>query len=436
MNSGVISVVTITYNCQEKIEGTLKSVLKQDCPDIEYVVVDGGSTDSTYEKIKEYSCKFEKKGVKFIHCSERDEGIYDALNKAIRMCSGQWIICVMAGDFLYENSVLSKFLVQFKSSDADIIYGDSEYYINGITKPLPAIDDAVQNLWKGPLFRQGSMFVSHDVYNINHYKVTDELRIAADFDFIFDMFVQGKKFAKFNNVVTVFELDGVSNDGVKQIIDNKRIVSKYLNGLNRKQEFYYQKTFLKKKMLKLTESLKFLKVYRQIRSFFEHYFCNHIVNKIPFYSIRHFFYRKIKGVIIGPGSSIHLNTFIDSVNVFIGNNSTIGRSSYLDGRGGLVIGNNVSISPQVNIITAQHHTNCEFFSNEIKRVKINDYVWIGTGAIILPGVELGRGSVVAAGAIVSKDVGEFNIVAGNPARLIGIRNKNLVYNAAWLKGFD
>ncbi|MBI1674394.1 glycosyltransferase [Shewanella sp. DW31] len=436
MNSCAISVVTITFNCQEKVEGTLKSVLRQDSQAFEYVIVDGGSTDGTYEKIKEYSCKFKNRGINLIHCSERDHGIYDALNKAIGMCSGQWIICVMAGDFLYENSTLSKFFLEFKSSNVDIVYGDSEYYTNGITKRLPAIDDVVQNLWKGPLFRQGSMFVSRDVYNHNHYKVTHDLRIAADFDFIFDMFVQGKKFAKFNNVITVFELDGVSNDGVRQVMDNKLIVSKYLNGLNKKQAFYYRKVLLKQKILNLTERLKLLKIYRQIRSFFEHYVCNHIVNKIPFYSIRHFFYRKIKGVLIGSRSSIHLNTFIDSVNVSLGNNSTIGRSTYLDGRGGLVIGDNVSISPRVNIITAQHHVNCEFFSNEIKRVKINDYVWIGTGAIILPGVELGRGAVVAAGAVVSKDVGEFNIVAGNPARLIGTRNKNLVYSATWLKGFD
>ncbi|AIZ41072.1 acyltransferase [Cellulophaga baltica] len=169
--------------------------------------------------------------------------------------------------------------------------------------------------------------------------------------------------------------------------------------------------------------------------FFIKYVPNHIINKIPSYSIRNFYYRYIYKIKIGKGSSIHLGVFLNRNDIIIGNNTTINRNCYLDGRDKLTIGNNVSISPDVQIITATHDHNSETFKYITLPVEIKDFVWIGTRAIILPGIILGRGAIVATGAVVTKNVPDNTIVGGVPAKIIGKRNSNLNYTCNWKPPF-
>jgi maltose O-acetyltransferase len=172
------------------------------------------------------------------------------------------------------------------------------------------------------------------------------------------------------------------------------------------------------------------------KEFVLNYLNNNIVNRVPSYKLRHFFYRNILGICMNEGSSIHMRVFIDGFNVSIGCNSVVNRDCYLDGRGVLIIGNNVSISPSVKLITVTHNYNSPLFVNVFKKIVIEDYVWIGTGVIVLPGVTVGRGAVIAAGSIVSKSVNPYTIVAGNPAVQIGVRSDNLLYNPKWFPPFD
>jgi acetyltransferase-like isoleucine patch superfamily enzyme len=139
---------------------------------------------------------------------------------------------------------------------------------------------------------------------------------------------------------------------------------------------------------------------------------------------------------MGKDSSIHMNTFITGNNISIGKDTTIGRYSYLDGRSVLHIGDHVSISPHVHIITASHEIDSSSFANLWKAVTIEDYAWIGSRATILPGVKIGKGAVVATGAVVTKDVQPFTVVAGIPARKIKDRSKNLDYKCQWFYPFD
>ncbi|MEI6140071.1 MAG: acyltransferase [Mariniphaga sp.] len=178
---------------------------------------------------------------------------------------------------------------------------------------------------------------------------------------------------------------------------------------------------------------KFLHFFKE---FLVHYLPNNIVNYIPSYTIRHSYYRLICRIKIGKGTSVHMRTFMDGQHITIGNNTVINRSCYLDGRGTLVIGNRVSISPHVHIITVSHDMNSPYFDNVFTKVQIEDYAWIGSRAIILQGVTIGTGSVVGAGSIVTKDVEPFTFVAGVPAIKIKERNKNLLYDPTWFPPFD
>ncbi len=153
-----------------------------------------------------------------------------------------------------------------------------------------------------------------------------------------------------------------------------------------------------------------------------------IVGFIPLYFIRWIFYVSA-GVKIGKGTHIHMGTqFFYPLGVSIGSGCVIGQNAFLDGRDKLTIGNYVDIASDVMIYNSEHDINDEDFKAVCAPVKIGDYVFIGPRAIILPGVSIGCGAVIAAGAVVTRDVGEFAVVGGVPAQVIGERKlKDLHY---------
>ena len=185
------------------------------------------------------------------------------------------------------------------------------------------------------------------------------------------------------------------------------------------------------------------RILRRIKTVFWELICFKlgIVGHIPSHYFRRFCYR-ICGVKIGKGSAIHMNTvFYYPPNIKIGEDSIIGERTVLDGRDKLIIGNHVDIASEVMIYNSEHNVNESDFADVEKVVKspvtIEDYVFIGPRAIILPGVTIKRGAVVGAGAVVTRDVEEFKIVGGVPAKEIGERqNNNPSYKlgrAAWFR---
>lgn len=149
---------------------------------------------------------------------------------------------------------------------------------------------------------------------------------------------------------------------------------------------------------------------------------------VPSHLFRLFFFR-LAGMKIGKGSRIHIGArFFYPANIKIGEGSIIGDNIFLDGRDKLIIGNHVDIASSVMIYNSEHEINSEDFHAISAPVEIEDYVFIGPRAIILPGVKIGKGAVVAAGAVVTKDVPEYMVVGGVPAEVIGERKiKELHY---------
>lgn len=158
------------------------------------------------------------------------------------------------------------------------------------------------------------------------------------------------------------------------------------------------------------------------------YVTNHVVSHIPSYTIRHAWYRRVLGIRLAPGAAVHLDCYmwfygpggIRRMGVSIGAHSRINRACTIDLRGGLTIGDNVSISAESAILTSAGMAN-SIRAGEAKPVTIEDNVWIGLRAVVMPGVTIGRGAVIGAGAVVMRDVPPLAVVFGSPARPVGQR---------------
>ena len=155
------------------------------------------------------------------------------------------------------------------------------------------------------------------------------------------------------------------------------------------------------------------------------------VARIPSHAVRYFIYRHVFCVKMAKKAIVYHGAEIRSPHrLEIGDGSIIGDNAILDARNGLKIGRNVNLSSNVSIYTMQHDHRSPVFATPVRDdygVKIGDRAWIGPNTIILHSVHIGEGAVVAAGAVVTKDVPPYAIVAGIPAKIIGTRNTNLTY---------
>lgn len=162
-------------------------------------------------------------------------------------------------------------------------------------------------------------------------------------------------------------------------------------------------------------------------------FLAELIGRLPSHTVRVLLYR-LFGVRIGSRVSIHRHCrFYHPSSVQIGEGSVINRDVLLDGRMGLIIGNHVSISEGTMLLSLEHDPNSTRFETRGGPVHIGDRAFIGVRATVLPGLSIGEGAVVAAGAVVTHDVPPYTIVGGVPARPIGQRTQDLSYTLNYRK---
>lgn len=167
---------------------------------------------------------------------------------------------------------------------------------------------------------------------------------------------------------------------------------------------------------------------KQIKADFAYILTNTIINHIPAWCIRKILY-KLLGMKIGKYSRIGIGTVvIYPSQISLGDHCIINEYCFLDGRGTLKIGNNTSISVYCKIISASHNLTSDNFTYQTHPIVIDDYVFIGTGAIILEGTHLGKGCAIGAGGVAKGDYEPNSIYTGNPLRKVKDRHSNYEYN--------
>ena len=163
---------------------------------------------------------------------------------------------------------------------------------------------------------------------------------------------------------------------------------------------------------------------------------NSVFTHLPFHFLRRLYLTAVLRIPVGRGSYIGMGCFITGRIISIGNHTVVNRRCHLDGRAGLRIGDNVSISPECYLLSLTHDVNSPDFKAVPKPTSLGDRVWLGARAMVLPGVDMREGAVAGAGSVVTKSCGAFEIVAGAPARKIGERSRDLRYGLDYSPLFD
>jgi glycosyltransferase involved in cell wall biosynthesis len=224
-----VSIITIVWNDAKGLEKTIQSVIHQTYENIEYIIIDGGSTDATVDIIKKYKNKID------YWVSEKDKGIYDAMNKGIQAATGTWVNFMNAGDTFVDNEVLEK--INFESFKNDILVYGKKLQNNKIINPLPI-----------KVLEVGEIHANHQSMFFNKYLLENELKydlqykIYADYELVNKIYLKYPKQNVFiDQLIADFEGGGVSSvPSVQKRKDKYKIVFKYYGFLGLIKAIYYR----------------------------------------------------------------------------------------------------------------------------------------------------------------------------------------------------
>ncbi len=202
----MVSVITVCLNSENCIEETMKSVLAQREADIEYIIKDGGSTDRTNEIVENVLKSITSERIKVRHVTEKDSGIYDAMNRAADLASGDRIIFMNAGDRFFDENVIRDASLYF-CEKADVYFGNTVYTMKMCCFPqLHFADREADRISVG----HQSCFYSKEV--LREYRFDTSYRIAGDHEQLLRLFSDGRRFLHMNLFVAVCDREGVSNN--------------------------------------------------------------------------------------------------------------------------------------------------------------------------------------------------------------------------------
>ncbi|MGB9762804.1 MAG: glycosyltransferase family 2 protein [Minisyncoccia bacterium] len=258
----LITVITVVFNGAKTLEDTIKSVINQTYPNVEYIIIDGGSTDGTLDIIKKYEDQID------YWISEPDKGIYDAMNKGIEVAVGRWINLLNSGDIYFEDKGIEKIMLDRNLNLYDCIVSGwicNDGKVSFMLEPKPYL-----------MLKKPGWHINHQAFiykNKIHKKIgfySLEYKYAADHEFYFRIFDKKYKIYTINTPFIIFRLIDNKSDSIKAKIEDFRLRLNYL-GFKPSEVFYFIIYFTRYLLRKFIETIG-LKIlvdfYRKLRKYY------------------------------------------------------------------------------------------------------------------------------------------------------------------------
>lgn len=252
-NHPKVSIVTVCFNCKDVIEKTICNVLKQTYRNIEYIVIDGASTDGTKEMVEHYADQLA------YWKSESDSGIYDAMNKGINVATGDWIIFRNAGDYFFKPTTIEDVFNWYEDKGEDFIVGGTRSFgSGGYHDKFYCLQDA--DVWHRAFISHPSTFVRLSVQKNNLFPTS--YRIASDYFFFQKLMLDGAAMVCYDGIVSLFDSEsGISSTHLVQSWKEILLIRRQLNA-PRNVLKETQKVYFKTRMYQILANV--LKVYKPL----------------------------------------------------------------------------------------------------------------------------------------------------------------------------
>lgn len=415
-----VSVITATRNSATTIASAIESVLNQEHHDIQYIVIDGDSTDGSQDIITNYLDSID------YFVSEPDCGIADAWNKALDVATGDHIMFVNGDDIIPKNFI-SKSLQSADEENKVIVYGDTIFFCDDMSKPETFI---AQFEPKKIIFGFGFMHTScvFPASAFSEFRFSLSNSIAVDTEHLIWCMKNGYQFKK--GQATNFMRRGGVSDRAWKAAAKQYLGLLHQNGIVDEKKKRILGAFIN--IRKINKSIGIGKFIRRLKV--QAYYLlvalfNGLFRFSPFF-FRRFLFRLMRFE-VSPDAVIQ-----GGIRVFgprrlkVGSGSMVNRGVLLDNRKGITIGQNVNIAHDCRIYTLGHDVRSPAFTAVGGEVILEDYCVLFAACMIMPDVKIGRGAVILAGSVVTKDVPPFEIHGGNPASKIGDRDVEPLYSPA------
>jgi glycosyltransferase involved in cell wall biosynthesis len=218
-NKPVLTIITVVRNGEEILEGTIKNIINQDYVNIEYIIIDGNSTDQTVNIIKNYEDKID------YWISEPDKGIYDAMNKGVQLATGDWINFMNAGDEFFNLEICSLIQNSTESVEFDVVYGnflaiqkDSEAKILIKAKPIHKIIE-------GMVFCHQSVFIKRELLILEPFNLN--FKIVADYHQMLSLYFNKYKFQYVPLTISKIDIGGISYSNKNTILETIKVIHSF-----------------------------------------------------------------------------------------------------------------------------------------------------------------------------------------------------------------
>ena len=415
-----VSVITAARNCANTIAAAIESVIGQDHPNIQHIVIDGASTDGSQNVIGRYQANID------YYISEPDQGIADAWNKALDVVEGDYVLFVN-GDDILPRTFISQALKTKDAGNKTIIYGDTIFFDDELTAPVTfEAQFNPQKVIYGFGFMHTSCVFPASAFSSFRFSLSNS--IAVDTEHLIWCMKNGYEFEK-GQAVNFMRRGGVSDQNWKtaahqylQLLhENELIDSKQRRRLSL---LIPVRSWNKK--LGVTQFIRLCKTQAYYLAVF---LFNALLRISPFFMKRILF--RLMRFSVSRDATIQ-----GGIRVFgpgrltVGPGSMINRGVLLDNRKKITIGRNVNIAHDCRIYTLGHDVNNPAFAPKGGQVFLDDYCVLFAACMIMPNVRVGRGAVILPGAVVTRDVPPFEIHGGNPAVKIGDRDVEPLYSPA------